>query len=64
MDIKDYIKTLDSLKMHYIELEKEFARIITSVDQIIGTLEKVVYSMDLSQRALERIAEQEVKQNG
>lgn len=64
MDIKDYIKTLDYLKTRYIELEQEFVRIITSVDQIIGTFKKVVYSMDLSQRALERIAEQEVKQNG
>ena len=64
MDIKDYIKTLDHLKLQYIELEKEFVRIITSVDKILGTFEKVVWSMDLSQRALERIAEQEVKQNG
>ena len=64
MDIKDYIKTLDSLKMRYIELNKEFVRIITSIDQIFGTFEKVAYSMDLSRRALERIAEQEVKQDG
>lgn len=64
MDIKDYIKTLDSLKKRYIELEQEFVRIMISIDQIVGTFKKVVCSMDLSQRALERIAEQEVKQNG
>lgn len=63
MEVKDYIKTLDSLKRRYIEFEKEFVRIITSMDQIMGTFEKVVYSMDLSQRALERIAEHGVKPN-